>query len=44
MFSAGIMEQATNPEDAGRLITFLSSEAVASIIESTGLVPEVVVE
>jgi len=44
MFSVGIMEQATNPEDAGRLITFLSSEAVASIIESTGLVPEVVVE
>jgi len=44
MFSAGIMEQATNPEDAGRLIAFLSSEAVASIIESTGLVPEVLAE
>jgi molybdate transport system substrate-binding protein len=44
MFSAGIMEPAANPEDAGRLITFLSSEAVASIIESTGLVPEVLVE
>ncbi len=44
MFSAGIMEQAANPEDARRLIEFLSSEAVASIIETTGLVPEVWVE
>ena len=38
-FLAVIAEQATNSEDAERLIDFLSSEAVASIIESTGLRP-----
>jgi molybdate transport system substrate-binding protein len=41
MFSAGLMEAAANAEDAQRLIDFLSSESVATIIESTGLLPEV---
>ena len=40
-FSTGIMERADNPEAARRLIEFLSSEAVASIVESTGLRPVV---
>ena len=40
-FSTGIMERTENPEAARRLIEFLSSEAVASIIESTGLMPVV---
>lgn len=38
-FSAGIMEQATNLEEAGRLVEFLSSAAAAPVIESTGLAP-----
>lgn len=40
-FSTGIMENAENPESARQLIEFLSSESVASIIESTGLSPVV---
>jgi len=40
-FSAGIMGRAENPEAAQRLLEFLSSEAVASVIESTGLRPVV---
>jgi molybdate transport system substrate-binding protein len=38
-FSAGIMEQATNLEEAERLLEFLSSAAAAPVIESTGLNP-----
>jgi molybdate transport system substrate-binding protein len=38
-FVAVIAEHAENPEDAERLVDFLSSAAVASIIESTGLRP-----
>ncbi len=38
-FLAVIADQAPNPEDAQRLIAFLSSDAVATIIESTGLRP-----
>ena len=38
-FSAAIMESATNAEDAATLLAFLSSEAAASIVESTGLDP-----
>jgi molybdate transport system substrate-binding protein len=40
-FSAGIMESAANPSDAESLLAYLSSEAAASIIESTGLTPVV---
>lgn len=40
-FSAGITERSGNPEDARRFIEFLSSEAVASAISATGLVPVV---
>ena len=40
-FSAGIMEQAPNLEEAERLVQFLSSDAAAPIIESTGLTPVV---
>jgi len=40
-FSTGIMEQATNLEEAERLVEFLSSAAAAHIIESTGLTPVV---
>ena len=40
-FLAVIADQAANPEDAERLIEFLSSEAVASVIASTGLRPVV---
>ncbi|MDH3508853.1 MAG: substrate-binding domain-containing protein [Gammaproteobacteria bacterium] len=40
-FSAGIMVQATNPEEAERLVEFLSSAATAPVIESTGLAPVV---
>lgn len=40
-FSAGIMAQATNREEAERLIEFLSSAAAAPVIESTGLEPVV---
>ncbi len=39
MFSTGIMELAANPDDAQRLIEFLSSDAVATVIESAGLRP-----
>ncbi len=38
-FSAGIMQEAENPETAQRLIDFLNSAAAAPIIESTGLLP-----
>ncbi len=40
-FSAGIMTEATNPEEAEHLVEFLSSEASAPVIESTGLEPVV---
>jgi len=40
-FSAGIMEGAANTDAAERLVAFLSSPAVAEIIESTGLMPVV---
>jgi molybdate transport system substrate-binding protein len=40
-FLAVIADQAANSEDAERLIEFLSSEAVASVIASTGLRPVV---
>ena len=40
-FSAGITEGSENPEDAQKLIEFLSSEAVAATIAATGLVPVV---
>ena len=40
-FSTGIMEQATNLEEAQRLVEFLSSAAAAPVIESTGLTPVV---
>ena len=40
-FSTAIMARAENPEAARRLIEFLSSDAVASIVESTGLRPVV---
>ena len=40
-FSAGIMEPAGNPTDAELLLAFLSSEAAAPIIDSTGLMPVV---
>ena len=38
-FSAGIMQEAENPEAAQHLIEFLNSLAAAPIIESTGLAP-----
>ena len=38
-FSAGIMQDAANLENAQRLVAFLSSAAAAPIIESTGLTP-----
>jgi molybdate transport system substrate-binding protein len=38
-FSAGIMTHAVNSADAEHLLEFLSSEAVAPIVESTGLTP-----
>ena len=40
-FSAGITQRSENPEDARRLIEFLSSEAVADIVAATGLDPVV---
>ncbi len=40
-FSAGIMTSAENSGDAETLLAFLSSEATASIIDSTGLTPVV---
>jgi molybdate transport system substrate-binding protein len=40
-FSAGIMVDAPNRDTAERLVAFLSSPAVAEIIESTGLMPVV---
>ncbi|HSG66714.1 MAG TPA: substrate-binding domain-containing protein [Gammaproteobacteria bacterium] len=40
-FSAGIMAQAANPDNAQRLVAFLSSAAAAPIIEATGLTPVV---
>jgi molybdate transport system substrate-binding protein len=40
-FSAGIMAQAANSENAQRLVAFLSSAAAAPIIDSTGLTPVV---
>jgi len=40
-FSMGVMENAENPVAAQQLIEFLSSESVASVIESTGLSPVV---
>jgi molybdate transport system substrate-binding protein len=38
-FSAGIMQRAEHPQEAERLLAFLSSAAVAPVIESTGLMP-----
>ncbi len=38
-FSAGIMQDAANLENAQRLVEFLSSAAAAPVIESTGLTP-----
>jgi hypothetical protein len=43
-FSTGIPRRAANPEDAKRLIDFLSSRSVAKTIESTGLIPVVLEE
>ena len=40
-FSTGIAERALNPEDARRLIDYLSSEDVAETIAVTGLSPVV---
>lgn len=40
-FSAGITERSENPEDAQRLIDFISSEAVADTVAATGLDPVV---
>ena len=40
-FSAGITERAVNPEDAQKLVEFLSSERVAAAITATGLAPVV---
>ena len=38
-FSAGVLKDAPNPEDARRFIRYLASPAAAGVIESTGLSP-----
>mgnify|MGYP000987464379 CR=1 FL=1 len=40
-FSAGVLKSASNPEDALRLLEYLSSEAVAPAISESGLSPVV---
>lgn len=39
VFAAGILKTAANPQGARRLLTYLSSKAVAATIAETGLIP-----